>query len=432
MTLPPLTTIAALRQALDQRTVSAHELAQDATAKAGLGRAFATIRALPGRDGPLAGIPLAHKDMFDRPGEAVGMGAHASAATIGTGTATVLDRLDAAGQVDIGRLRMSEFAMGPSGHNAHHGMPDNPLVAGAITGGSSSGSGVAVAAGIVPAALGSDTGGSIRIPAACNAVVGFKPTQGMVPVGGAMPLSWTQDCIGPLAASVGCARQMLEIISGQHFPAVTGPLRIGLLSGPMQSGASAAMQTAMAEVAQELARNHHSLTDLPLAFFDDLTEPANVIAMSEAATIHADRLRQHSLTYGPQVRARLIQAAAISAQSYLRARQIRQAAQQQMAAVFTTTDVILMPTLADVPPQGAAVDIGNDPQLDRVIAGLTRFTRPASFLGLPAISLPIAMTQNGPLSLQVIGPPYKEARIAAIAAQIEAITALRPVQKFAA
>jgi aspartyl-tRNA(Asn)/glutamyl-tRNA(Gln) amidotransferase subunit A len=432
MTLPPLTTIAALRQALDQRRVSAHELTQDAIAKARLGCAFATIRALPGRDGPLAGIPLAHKDMFDRPGEAVGMGAHASAATIGTGTATVLDRLDTAGQVDIGRLRMSEFAMGPSGHNAHHGMPDNPVVAGAITGGSSSGSGVAVAAGIVPAALGSDTGGSIRIPAACNGVVGFKPTQGLVPVDGAMPLSWTQDCIGPLAASVGCALQILEIISGRHFPTVTGFLRIGLLSGPMQASASAAMQAAMADVAQELARNHHRLTYLPLAFFDDLTEPANVIAISEAATIHADRLRLHSGTYGPQVRARLIQAAAIPAQSYLRARQIRRAAQRQMAEVFTTVDVILMPTLADVPPQAGTVDIGNDPQLDRVIAGLTRFTRPASLLGLPAISLPVAMMQDRPLSLQVIGPPHQEARIATIAAQIETIMALRPTHPFAA
>ena len=427
MRLPPLPTIAALRADLDAGRTSARDLTEAALAKARASSAFAAVRVLPGGTGPLAGIPLAHKDMFDRPGERVGMGAHASAAVTAMGLAPVLARLDAAGQVDIGRLKMSEFAMGPSGHNAHHGMPDNPLVPGAITGGSSSGSGVAVGAGIVPAALGSDTGGSIRIPAACNGIVGFKPTQGLVPVDGAMPLSWTQDCIGPLAASVACAVTVLSIIANRAVEAADTPLRIGLLSGPMQQAASPRMQAAMAEVARLLERAGHGLSDVPLAFFDDLVEPANVIAISEAATVHADRLQRHAETYGAQVRARLVQAAAIPAQAYLRAGQIRQAARQRMAEVFETVDVVLMPTLADVAPQGASVDIGNDPDLNRVIAGLTRFTRPASILGLPALSLPVAMTPDGPLSLQIMGPAHGDGRVARVGKTIETALALRAV-----
>ncbi|XDA98726.1 amidase [Sulfitobacter sp. LCG007] len=425
MTLPALPTIASLRTELDEGRAGPSELARAATAKARGSTAFAQVRTLAGGTGPLAGIPLAHKDMFDRPGERVGMGAHPSAAFTAAGLATVLARLDAAGQVDIGRLAMSEFAMGPSGHNAHHGMPDNPLVPGAITGGSSSGSGAAVASGIVPAALGSDTGGSIRIPAACNGIVGFKPTQGLVPVSGAMPLSWTQDCIGPLAASVDCASTVLSIIAGRPIEYPDGPLRIGLLAGPMQEAASERMRIAMAEAGRALEAAGNGLRDVEIAFFDDLTEPANVIAISEAATVHADRMKRHADTYGPQVRARLVQAAAILAQDYLRAGQIRQEGIERMTSVFAECDVILMPTLADVPPQGASVDIGNDPELNRVIAGLTRFTRPASILGLPSLSLPVAMTQDGPLSVQIIGPAFAEDRLAHVGKMIESAFELR-------
>jgi len=426
MMLPKLDTLSSQRRALDQGLISPQELCEAAITKAQSSTAFVSVQPLQSGHGPLAGIPLAHKDMFDRAGTVTGMGAHDNAGYTATSDATVLTRLDAAGQMDIGRLRMSEFAMGPSGHNAHHPMPRNPIVKGAIPGGSSSGSGVAVGSGIVAAALGSDTGGSIRIPAACNGVVGFKPTQGLVPVEGSMPLSWSQDCIGPLAASVVCATHILEIITDTRFDMTTAPLRVGLLSGAMQQGASDRMQAAMATVAELLELAGHSLKEIPLPFFNDLTEPANIIAISEGSAIHADRLKQHSDTYGPQVLARLTQAAAISAQAYLRAMQIRTTARAKMAEVFEEIDVILMPTLTDTPPKSTAVDVGNDPNLPQVIAGLTQFTRPASLLGLPSISLPIAMTSDGPLSLQIIGPPFAEGRIAALALEIETRLALRP------
>lgn len=164
--------------------------------------------------GPLHGVPLAHKDMYDRAGFVTGCGSKIRKGHVATSTSTVMQRLQAAGALSIGRLNMSEFAMGPTGHNFHHGRALNPIDAARITGGSSSGSGSAVGGGVVLAALGSDTGGSIRLPAACCGTVGIKPTQGRVSRHGAMPLSFSQDCVGPLARSVADAYLLLQLIAG--------------------------------------------------------------------------------------------------------------------------------------------------------------------------------------------------------------------------
>ncbi|MEQ5870685.1 amidase [Sagittula sp. NFXS13] len=372
--------------------------------------------------GPLAGVPLAHKDMFERQGARMGRGAHPSAAYVAENTAEVLSRLDGAGAVDLGRLQMSEFAMGPTGMNHHHGAPPNPVVPGAIIGGSSSGSGVAVAMGIVPAALGSDTGGSIRLPAACNGVVGIKPTPGRVPMSHTMPLSWTQDCVGPLAASVDCARRVLSVLTGGATRAETqetGPLRLGFDAGDFACDLSPDMAQVLDEVRKALVLAGHADRDLDLGWLGSLDEPANVIAMGEAATVHADRLRAHADSYGDQVRTRLVQGAAISAQAYLRARQIRDIAQGKIAEVFRDVDVIVLPMLPDVPPQIDALARLEGASLAGMISAMTRFARPASVLGLPAISLPVAWTDRGPLSLQLVGAPSSEDVLADLARTLE-------------
>lgn len=380
--------------------------------------------------GPLCGVPMAHKDMFDRAGATVGCGAHPSAARTASGTAAVLGRLDAAGAVDFGRLQMSEFAMGPTGQNHHHGMPQNPAVAGGMPGGSSSGSGVAVGMGLVPAALGSDTGGSIRVPAACNGVVGFKPGLGVVPTAGAMPLSWTQDTIGPLAASVDCARRVLSVISGGAVrPGAETPrdLRIAFDRGSFVEGISDRMRAALAETRAALSGQGHALLSLDMGFFAELAEPANVIAIAEAATVHADRLRDCPETYGTQVRARLAQAAGIPAQAYLRARQIREIAMARTAdEIFGAADLVILPGLADVAPQAEALVHATGSEIARMISGMTGFTRPGSILGLPVLSLPVAQTSDGPLSLQIMGPRGSENLIADLAQTLE--TSLLPVK----
>ena len=186
------------------------------TAEAARGNARAADMAVKAGHalGPLHGVPLAHKDMFYRAGEICSCGSKIRANFVPDHTATVLRRLDAAGGIDLGRLNMAEFALGPTGHNDHFGRCRNPWSGDRITGGSSSGSGAAVAAGLAFGALGSDTGGSVRLPAAACGVVGIKPTQGRVSRYGAMPLSHSLDCIGLLARAVGDCARLLSVIAG--------------------------------------------------------------------------------------------------------------------------------------------------------------------------------------------------------------------------
>ena len=170
------------------------------------------LRAQGGELGPLHGVPLAHKDMFYRRGELAECGARLRRGHRPEVTATVLRRLDAAGAIDVGRLNMVEFALGITGHNAHTGHPRNPWDTGRITGGSTSGGAAAVAARLLPATLGSDTGGSIRYPAAACGILGLKPTYGRVSRHGCMPLSWSLDHVGPLARSA----EDLALMAGRY------------------------------------------------------------------------------------------------------------------------------------------------------------------------------------------------------------------------
>lgn len=425
------TTATALVEELDSKLVTAPEKVAFRVLE--LGRAYDTAAAWDrahargAASGLLGGVPLAHKDMFDRAGSVTGFGAHPTAARTASRTTAVLDRLDAAGSVDVGRLAMSEFAMGPSGINHHHGMPPNPAVPGAIPGGSSSGSGVVVGAGLVPAALGSDTGGSIRLPAACNGVVGFKPGPGLTPMDGVMPLSWTQDCVGPLAASVGCARLVMSIISNGAVSAEAQSrrgLRIGVDRGGLTAEVADVVRDAMSETGHALRAGGHDIRPVDLDFFATLDEPANVIAISEAAAVHADRLRAYPDSYGPEVRARLVQAAAIPAQAYVRARQIRTAAIAHLAQhVFSQVDLLILPTLPDIPPQAETLRNAQGAALSAMISRLTKLTRPASILGLPALSLPVAWTEAGPISAQVVGPPGSENLVADVAQDLESLLA---------
>ncbi|WP_298501089.1 amidase [uncultured Maritimibacter sp.] len=386
--------------------------------------------------GPLHGVPLAHKDMYDRARQVTGYGAREGAGKRAEVTSTVLARLDAAGQVDMGRLRMSEYAMGPTGHNHHWGIPRNAAKPGAISGGSSSGSGAAVAAGLVRAALGSDTGGSIRLPAACNGVVGFKPTQGRVPMTGVMPLAFSQDTVGPLAATVAEARLVLSVISGPDGidpackpatpirPRAQGlrdGLTVGFAKGTFLDIMSDSMGAALEDVRVRMANAAMVTTDLDLDLLGTLGEAANAMAMSEAAAVHADRIALSPESYGDQVRTRLAQAVAMPGFAYVRARQVQKLARKAMFdRVFSRVDVVVIPTLFDVPPMEAELNIGGGQGIAALINRLVHFTRPINLLGFPAISLPVARTPEGPLSVQIIGPDWSEDLIADVADWLEA------------
>jgi aspartyl-tRNA(Asn)/glutamyl-tRNA(Gln) amidotransferase subunit A len=392
--------------------------------------------------GPLHGVPLAHKDMYDRAGFLTGCGSKIRSNHVAGSTSTVMARLEAAGAISIGRLNMSEFAMGPTGHNAHHGRARNPVDPERITGGSSSGSGAAVGAGVVLAALGSDTGGSIRLPAACCGVVGIKPTQGRVSRHGAMPLSFSQDCIGPLAASVEDAYAILSIISGPDGKDLTcqdkplghdlmgdvSGLRIGLLGGLFGQGLDAVVGAAVEAALKAIGPHVASVAAARSSDLSTIAEFANVVAMAEAGAIHFDWMRTRPEDYGPQIRMRLSQSLAMPAPIYVRALQARTLMLAEfLETAFAAADVLVAPVMPFVPPLSAAVDIGASPEMNRVVSAMTSFTRPFSYLGLPVVALPVAHSPEGlPVSIQIAGRPWCERQVASVARHLEHELSLKP------
>lgn len=389
--------------------------------------------------GPLHGVPLAHKDMYDHAGRITGCGSKIRAGHVASANATVIDRLQAAGTFSIGRLNMSEFAMGPTGHNHHHGRAINPIDPDRITGGSSSGSGAAVGGGVVLAALGSDTGGSIRLPAACCGTVGIKPTQDRVPRTGVMPLSFSQDCVGPLARTVEDAYTILQIIGGPDgrdttcidappLPDLThdiSGLRIGIAGGMFADGLSDAVAAGMDDTIRALDPLAAAITEPALPDFGGIAELANVVAMSEAGAIHFDWIRERHGDYGPQLQSRLAQSVAIPAPIYVRALQIRAPLLQEfLATAFAGVDAIITPVMPFVPPLDAEVNVGAGPRMNAVLAGMTVFTRPFSFLGLPVVTLPVKNVDGLPVAIQIVARPWREDIASTIAWKLETALAV--------
>ncbi len=395
---------------------------------------------------PLHGVPLAHKDMYDRAGFITGCGSKIRANHVATSTSTVMQRLEAAGAISIGRLNMSEFAMGPTGHNHHHGRAINPVDPARITGGSSSGSGAAVGGGVVLAALGSDTGGSIRLPAACCGVVGIKPTQRRVSRHGAMPLSFSQDCIGPLARSVEDAYLLLQLISGPDEQDTTcaaidppgaltrdlSSLEIGMAGGIFADNLDADTATGVETAAEVLADSARSVTAASIPDFSAIAELANAVAMAEAGSFHFDWMRDRPEDYGPQVRMRLSQSLAIPAPIYLRALQVRSVMLKQfLDTAFAEADVLIAPAMPFTVPLSADVDVGSGPSMNAVISAMTSLTRPFSYLGLPVVTVPVGISAQGlPVALQIIARPWREDLAASVALHLEqrlALPAFRPM-----
>jgi aspartyl-tRNA(Asn)/glutamyl-tRNA(Gln) amidotransferase subunit A len=385
--------------------------------------------------GALHGVPLAHKDMFDRAGKITGCGSKIRASHVASTTSTVMHRLEAAGCISIGRLNMSEFAMGPTGDNAHHGRARNPIDPDRITGGSSSGSGAAVGAGIVLAALGSDTGGSIRLPSACCGVAGIKPTQGRVSRFGAMPLSFSQDCIGPLARNMEDAYRILSIISGADANDPTcqniaapgalfsdlSKLRIGVPEALFPDGLDAAVGHGLETAIAALSKAAATISNVNVPDLSSIPELANVVAMAEAGAVHFDWMRSCPEDYGPQVRMRLSQSLSMPAPIYLRALQLRSILLADFIdTAFSDADVLIAPVMSILPPLSRDVDVGASLHMNKVVSALTALTRPFSFLGLPVASLPVARSMEGlPVGLQVIGRPWCEREVCSVALYLE-------------
>ncbi|MDP6704696.1 MAG: amidase [Alphaproteobacteria bacterium] len=391
--------------------------------------------------GPLAGVPLAHKDMYYRQGKISTCGSSIRREVVAGSTATVLTRLEAAGAVHLGNLNMSEFAVGPLGHNDHFGACRNPWNTDHAPGGSSSGSGSVVAAGIVGGALGSDTGGSIRIPASFSGVVGLKPTQTRVSRHGLMPLSFSFDCAGPLARTVRDAARVLGVIAGADpadptasrqpvadYEAACGApvagLRLGLPTSYYDQGLTPEVAAALAAARRQFADLGVELVEVPVPDHDEINMLWTVGISAEAATIHRRWLRERPGDYGAQIRRRIEIGLYQPATRYLEAMSLRQDILADfMRQAFDRADALLIPGTPLPAPTLAETDIGDDDEMPALILKISAMTRPISFLGLPSLCLPSGFTESGlPLSMQLVGRPFDEARLFRLGAAYEDAT----------
>jgi aspartyl-tRNA(Asn)/glutamyl-tRNA(Gln) amidotransferase subunit A len=424
-----------------QGTLNCFVRIEDEFALAAAARADAALAAgVP--PGPLHGVPLAIKDMFYDPGRETSSGSRLRAGFTGARRSAALDRLYAAGAVNLGAAGMNEFALGLTGHNEFHGDCHNPWDPARIAGGSSSGAGAAVAARIAYGALGSDTGGSIRVPAAVNGVVGIKPTYGRVSRAGAMPLSWSLDHVGPLARTARDVARLLGAIAGSDAddPACSrrrvpdyeaglddgiAGLVVGVPANHFLDGVEPAIMTRFEAALAVLEAAGAVVRPVTVPHAEHLTELSRAILYSEAAALHGHWLRSRADEYSTAVYARAATGLAIPAAAYLEALQLR----PRLLAAFVDTvcgacGVLAMPMLSVPVPTLEETNLAR-PGADmwRILAGLARATGAFNYLGVPALNVPVGFSDGPlPVGLQLVARPFAEARLLRVAAAYQAAT----------
>jgi aspartyl-tRNA(Asn)/glutamyl-tRNA(Gln) amidotransferase subunit A len=456
---PALLSLTAVAQAIGQKRFSSREVTKSCLdriaqwqprlnafmaieADAALAAADAADAALAkGKiSGPLHGVPLAHKDMYYDAGHVVTCGSKIRRDFVANTTSTALQRLKDAGPIRLGSLQMVEFAYGPTGHNSHYGAVHNPFAPDHITGGSSSGSGSAVAARLTFAALGSDTGGSIRMPAHFCGVSGLKTTYGRISRAGAMPLSQSLDTVGPLARTAEDCALLLGLMAGpdpQDQTAIAGPapnymaatrepikgLTIGVPTAFYVDDLDAEVAKILDETVAVLKREGANVVPVELPDQRQLTAACQLVLAVEAAAFHKRWLIERPGDYGPQVLMRLQNGLAIPGVSYLEAMRWRGPALAAFNTATAGVDAVIAPVAPVAAPTIAESDVGNSPDAEAVIQRLTRFTRPINYLGLPALAIPSGFTRAGlPVGMQLIGRSFEEAVLLRIGAAFQRAT----------
>ena len=392
--------------------------------------------------GPLHGVPYALKDLYDTAGVRTTGGSRVLGDRVPARDATVAARLAGAGAILLGKLNMVEFAYGPEGLNPHYGHARNPWDRGVhrMAGGSSSGSGVAVASGLAPGALGSDTGGSIRIPASLCGITGLKPTYGRVSRAGVLPLAWSMDHVGPMTRTAADCALMLGAMAGydpndasssvlpvpDYGAALTGDvkgLRVGLLRGFFLDGAAPAVRAAVEAAATTLARAGAVVDEVSLEQMKVVAAASTAIVGAEALAYHAELLRTRAAEYDPDVARRLRLSAFISGAHYVRGQQVRGLVRADVDAALARRDVLLAPSTPIVAPgiEERQAALGDGPA--DVRSALIRFTRPFNLSGHPACALPCGFTDGGlPIGMQLVGRPFDEATVLRAADAFQRLT----------
>lgn len=443
-----------IAKALRKRTVSSVELASDSLRRiAALNpklKAFITVTAelaqrqaleadqelSDGKDrGPLHGIPIAVKDVFCTQGIRTTCGSKLFGEHIPERDAAVVERLQAAGAVMVGKTNMHELAYGVTSANPHFGTVRNPWDLDRIAGGSSGGSGSAVAAGMVPIAMGSDTGGSIRIPASFCGTVGLKPSFGRVSRHGVLPLDFSLDHMGPLTQCVRdaaltlsaiagfdprdetCSRRPVELYLPSEPVSIQG-LRIGLPENFYFERISPSVAEAVRRAARLAEEAGAVVVALRVPDIAQLNTIGRVILLSEASATMERYLRRRE-DFGADVLALFDQGRLLPATDYINAQRVRRVLQQEFQAIWRKVDCLFTPTTPTSAPKIGQSTIDLDGEEDVRIAS-TRLARGINVLGLPALSLPCGFDETGlPIGLQIIGPSFQEALVLKVGAALE-------------
>ena len=403
-------------------TVLPHDAVRQAAAIDATGRAL-----------PLAGMPFAVKDLYDVAGHVTLAGARVNRieGRRAAKDATLVARLRAAGAVLVGMTNMDEYAYGFSTENSHFGPTRNPHDPGRIAGGSSGGSAAAVAAGLVPVALGSDTNGSIRVPASLCGIYGLKPTYGRLSRAGVFPFVASLDHAGLFAATPADLAAAFDQLQGsdprdpactRKAPALTlpgiardaGTVRVGLLDGWFRQDAAPEALAAVDHVASAFS----DVRRVTLEGAAAARSAAFCMSAMEGGDLHAERLRTHYEDFDPAVRDRLLAGLLMPASLSLATRRVRRLFAREVARIFAQVDILISPATPCAAPgigQNSIVINGRDVP---VRANLGLYTQPISFIGLPALSVPAAMP-GLPIGVQVIGRAWSEPLLLQIAAMLE-------------
>jgi len=383
--------------------------------------------------GPLAGVPIAVKDLFSVMNQPTTYGGQHAMTALAKSSAAVIVRLQQADAIIIGKTNLHEYAYGTTNENPHFGTSRNPWNRNKITGGSSGGSSIAVVAGLASAALGTDTGGSIRIPAALTGHVGLKPTYDLVSRSGVFPLAPSLDHVGPMTKNCADASLLLQVMAGADGDASSTsgyrysivkpkqPYRIGIPKRFFYDRCQQRVMQVIQSTLQKLERHSQfSFVEVDMPLIDSVPDMQNYTISCEAYAIHSEWISESPNLYGQDVRERLLQAAEVPGYKYVMAQTFREKFRQSVAHLFKNIDVLLTPTTPLV-----ATDIGQPTFQVRsqqlvVKAHLTRYTNPWNLSGLPALSLPCGMSSDGlPVGLQLIAPQFEEQKLLSVGQAIE-------------
>ena len=374
-----------------------------------------------------AGIPISVKDLFDIAGEPTPAGSRALAdAPPATAHAPVVQRMLAAGFVPLGRTNMTEFAFSGLGINPHYGTPHSPWdrASQRIPGGSSSGTAVSVSDGMAVAGLGTDTGGSCRIPAAFCGIVGYKPTARRVPISGVLPLAPSLDSVGPLAPSVACCAVIDAVLAGEAptlpVPAALNGLRLGVPTNVVLDGLDTTVSSAFDRALAALSAAGARIIHMRLPEFDEIpaVNAKGGFAASEAYAWHRTLLAEKGAQYDPRIRQRIERGERMTAVDYLQLVADRRRLIAAFDARTRDVDALVMPTVPIVAPRIA--DLDDEREYNRINLHILRNTALGNFFDRCSISLPCQREGEAPVGLMLVGETLGDARLFAIAAAVEA------------